>query len=736
MVKYFAETFTVCLLIFCTVHAQEITSLKEVDAYRLDEEDEIIVDGRVDENAWANTTPATDFLMQEPREGFEATERTEVRIAYDDDYLYIGAILYDSEPSGIKAFLNRRDVRLVSDDRFTWILDTFNDHRNAYFMEVNPNGLRTDGLISVGQGTSINLNWDGIWDARTHIGEFGWSTEIKIPFKTLNFDPDSDKWGVNFMRVIRRKNETVLWTGHRRNQGIERPQNAGTLTGLSGMSQGTGLEVVPYGIISRNKENTLVDPETKISPDAGFDLNYSLTPGLRASLTINTDFAEAEVDERQVNLTRFPLMFPEQRDFFLEGANIYEFAPASRINPYFSRRIGLREGRQIPITYGARLLGNIRDYNLALLHVRTGEDEDISPEHFTVGRVKRNIGSESSIGLIYTRRASEDNQQSGQLLQDRHTVGSDLELATSEFLGEFNLQFQAFFTAHNSPFADDDASGLRDRSSHGFRLNFPNQPWSGHVSYRELGQDFDPAVGFTPRNSFRRWNPRIGYAPQLDQSELIQQIGWSFWYEHLSDLNNTLLTGDIRFTLIDISLTSGDRLTFDVIRNFERLLQPFDIRRDGSIVLPVNTYTTWYVSTDFETASHRRVAFGLDFEAGGFWSGTRTEVGAGMILRPFRGVELIPEYIHTEVKLEEGDFSTDLFRLEGNFDFTTSLFFSSTIQFDNLSDLLGINNRFRWIITPGSDLFLVYNHNWLQDNSRFRTLQNTATIKLSYTHRF
>ncbi len=742
MVKFkrgFIKSFFLLFFLICfstALFAQENQSRKEIKAYSLDSSEKFLFDGKVNETFWNRIEPATSFIQQEPSEGAEATERTEVRIAYDENYLYLGVILYDSDPSGIKASQRRRDARIVADERFTWIFDTFNDQRTAYFLEVNPNGLRTDGLISTGQGNDINLSWDGIWDARTVTGDFGWSVEIRIPFRTFNFDAGSDRWGANFMRVIRRKSETVLWSGHRRNQGIARPQNAGVLTGLKGMSQGIGLEVVPYGILEGNEEQLDSGRSTGSHIDGGIDVNYSITPSLKASLTFNTDFAETEVDQRRVNLTRFPLFFPEQRDFFLEGANIYEFAPRSNVNPFFSRRIGLREGEPIPITYGARLLGNTGDYNLALLHVRTGEMGDINPENHSVARIKRNIGAESTIGVIYTRRSGSESEELSAVLQDRHTFGTDLELGTSHFMGDKNLQFQAFFVFHNSPLATDAATDIWDRSSRGFRVNFPNEPWSGQMSYREFGREFDPALGFTSRNAFRRLQPSIDFSPQFTGSDLIQQIEWGIRFEHLTDLDFNLLTQDIGFTLFDIELMSNDQLSFGISRNFERLQQPFDIRRDGSIIIPVDEYVNWEAEARLRTASYRKISLELDFETGGFWSGTQTEYGAELTLRPFPGIDLNPEYVRTNIDLAEGNFSTDLFRFEANVDFTTSLFLTTNIQFDNLSKLMAMNNRLRWIITPGSDLFLVYNHNWLEEETRFRTMQRSGAVKVSFTHRF
>ncbi|MDR8392257.1 carbohydrate binding family 9 domain-containing protein [Aliifodinibius sp. S!AR15-10] len=734
---FFGLLLLIYLLVPSLLFAQGEKQRKQIEAYQLSSDENVVFDGRVDEPFWRKIEPATNFRQQEPREGAMATERTEVHIAFDEEYMYLGVTLYDSNPSGIKAYQKRRDVRIVSDERFTWIFDTFNDQRSAYFLEINPNGLRTDGLISTGQGNAINFNWDGIWDARTVIGDFGWSAEIKIPFRTFNFDAESDRWGANFMRVIRRKNETALWTGYHRNQGISRPQDAGVLTGLKGASQGLGLEVVPFGIVNASEDQAASPTTTDTNVDGGFDVNYSITPSLKASVTFNTDFAEAEVDQRQVNLTRFPLQFPEQRDFFLEGANIYEFAPTSRINPFFSRRIGLQGGEPIPITYGARILGNAGKYNMALLHVRTGEKGAVQPENFSVARVKRNIGSESTIGMIYTRRSTQDSEELTPALQDRHTFGADLELGTSNFMGSNNLQFQAFFVFHNSPFLLDDGTNLWDRSSRGIRINYPNQPWAGHVSYREFGRAFDPAVGFTPRNAFRRLQPSVEYSPQFPESNIVQQIDWEFRFEHLMDLDFKLLTQEERLTLFDVTFMTGDVLQVDVFRNYERLQEPFDIRRDGSIIIPVDEYVTWGMESAVETAPYRRISAELNVRTGGFWSGTSTEFGGEVTVRPYPGIELAPEYIHTKVDLAEGDFSTDLFRFEANIDLTTSLFITTNVQYDNLSKLLAMNNRLRWIITPGSDVYLVYNHNWIENPmQRFRTTQRAGAIKVSYTHRF
>jgi len=726
------------LLITTCSFAQTGNEFRTIQAHRLADSVSVNLDGKLIESFWDRIPGSTGFTMQEPIEGGEPTEKTEVTIVYDEENLYLGVTLYDSDPSGIKAFQKRRDATLGTDDRFRWIFDTFHDQRNAYFFEVNPNALRLDALISTGQGISFNRNWDGIWDAEVFIGAFGWSIEVVIPFQSLNFDPRADRWGVNFQRTIRRKNEELLWTGYRRNQGVLRPQNAGDLVGINNISQGLGLEVVPFGILGNNKTVSGNSSDTQTDADGGLDISYNIISSLEASATFNTDFAETEVDQRRVNLTRFPLFFPEQRDFFLEGSNIFNFAPSSGIDPFFSRRIGLVDGEDIPITWGSRILGTVGSYNMALMQVRTGEEGMVNAEQFSVARVKKNILQESTVGFIYTRRSTEGQENFSQPLQARQTAGADLEYSTSNFLSDKNFQLQAFFVYHNSQFAQEDTSGFWDRTSRGGRINFPNQPWSGHVSYREFGSRFDPAVGFTPRNAFKRVQPSISYSPLFEKSQRIQEFRWSIRFEHLTDLTFQKLTQDFNFTLFNMELVEGDEITFEVNRNFERLQSPFDILRDGSIIIPVDEYVNWGFEAEIEFADFRRVTGELEVERGGFWTGNRTIYSTRVTGRPLPGINLTGEYERTDANLAGGNFTTDVVRFVGNFDFTSELFFTTNIQYDNVSDVLGMNNRLRSIIKPGSDLFLVYNHNWQRDElmDRFRTLERTGTVKLSITHRF
>ena len=710
------------------VMGQTIDEKRTVRAFRLSPTDQVSLDGRLDEPSWSQAVVADKFLQLEPIEGQVPSEYTEVRVMYDADNLYIGAVMHDSDPAGIIGHQRRRDEGLGSDDRFMLILDTFLDGRTAYFFETNPAGLMGDGLVRNTGNTSVNKAWDGIWEAQTFQGEFGWSTEIQIPFRTLNFDSNSDVWGINFQRTIRRKNEELILAGYQRNQGLFRPIHAGRVTGLSDMSQGVGLELVPYGAAAWRKDS---QQATDVPIDAGVDLNYSVTPSLRAAVTVNTDFAEAEVDRRRVNLTRFPLFYPEQRDFFLENSSVFDFAPLNAVRPYFSRRIGLDDGEIIPIRYGARLAGQAGAYDLGVLHIKTGEKGGHASEDFTVARLKRNFFSQSSLGFIYTRRATLTIDSSS-AASDRQTLGADLDLFTSTFLGDKNLQFQAFYVWHTDPDLDG-SSTINDRSARGFRINYPNDVWRMHLSYREFGDNWDPAVGFVRRRGFRRANPAVTYAPRPDWFSGLRNLEFRLYHEHLTDLNNQLLT---RATGLGVTLNfdSGDRIRGRKRFRFEVLDEAFEIH--PGIVLPISSYSFGEWEIGAETASRRRMSGEFKVRNGKLWSGDRSAFEASLSFRPLVGVTATAEWEHEDIDLYQGQFTTNLVRTLGSWHVSPWVSFDGNLQYDTVTGIAGVYTRLRWILRPGSDFYFVYTENWKSTDDRWQMLSRGATTKVNYTHRF
>src|SRR5687767_6471695 len=362
------------LLGFSTATGQQrAAQTRSVPATRLAEGERIVLDGRLDEAIWRRAVPAADFVQIDPSNGSPATEPTEVRIAFDADSLYMGVICFDSEPDKWLGYERRRDQFLSSDDRFMWTIDTYLDARSGYFFEMNPSGLMADSWFGV---NADNRAWDGIWDARVHKSAIGWTIEIEIPFRTLNFNPNSDTWGMNFQRTVRRKNEDSIWMGWARNQGLRRMTNAGHVTGISNVTQGRGLDIKPYALLTAQSSPGRGSTAILGDANAGVDLFYNLTPSVRTNLTVNTDFAQTEVDQRQVNLTRFSLFFPERRDFFLDGATFFDFASQTetqggqgqnqssfdteRIIPFFSRRIGLStQAQPQKIDFGTKVTGQL-----------------------------------------------------------------------------------------------------------------------------------------------------------------------------------------------------------------------------------------------------------------------------------------------------------------------------------------------------------------------------------------
>jgi hypothetical protein len=713
-------------------------------ALRLAAGEEVDLDGRLDDDAWSRAIAITDFTTQEPIEGGTPTERTEIRVVYDDDAIYIGAMLYD-DPNGILAFQKRRDGFLSADDRFMWIIDTFQDGRTGYFFETTATGVMSDALLAGGHGGRA---WDGIWRVQTEILSDGWSIEIQIPFRTLNFDPTSDTWGINFQRTIRRKNEEILWRGHRRNQSLRQPIHAGRLTGLRGMSQGIGIEAVPYAVTNWKNVPTEVDPTTYPS-DIGLDVNYNVTPSLRAGVSVNTDFAEAEVDQRRLNLTRFPLRFPEQRDFFLEGSGVYNFAPGNGADPYFSRRIGLTEGEQIPLNYAARLGGQVGRYELGFTQVNTSELESadvdggtFAGENFTVARVKRGILEQSTIGAIYTRRSAgaDPTDPGGLAPKDRHTVGTDLFYTTSRLFGDKNFEFQAFAAWNSNPDRDVDRSNS-DLSARGLRLNYPNDVWSGHISYREFGDDYRPAVGFVTRNGFRRVEPKIGWQPRPN-IDWIRKFDFSVQFRHLEDIDTGVNEEQqLQIKLLGIDLESQDNFDIDLQRQVEFLDERFEIN-DG-IFIEQGDYTNWEWTVQARTARRRIVSGNIEIRRGGFWSGDRTQFEVGLDFRASPSVLLSADVETNTVDLPQGSFDANLFRVSGEWNVTPLASLTGNIQYDDVSEIVGLFMRTRWILTPGNEIFLVFTQNWqnlgeglFDDDREFQTASRGASVKVNYTYRF
>ena len=697
-------------------------------------ENKIEIDGLLNEPEWKMVLPAKDFIQRDPIQGSPATEKTEVYVIHDKENLYIGAILFDSNPDGILAYQKRRDQSLRTDDRFMWILDTFLDGRTGYFFEVNPAGLLGDGLIIGGDSYwGINKDWNGIWDARVVVIPEGWSVEVIIPFRTLNFDPNLDTWGINFQRTVRRKNEDMKWEGFERNKKITQPIHAGYLKGLKNLTQGNGLEFKPYFSLKNQEMNMVKDNFN----DIGFDVSINITSGLKASLTYNTDFAEAEVDQRRVNLTRFPLRYAEKRGFFLEGAGVYSFAPRNDVTPFFSRRIGLSDGEQIPINYGGRLSGQIGNYEIGVIQAQTNSKGDIAGENFTVARVKRAFLKQSYFGLVYTDRSSRTMEPDSNEL-DQSLFGADLELKTSEFMGDKNLQFQTFFVHHTAPYSKPELS-ISDLSVRGFRITYPNDIFRSHVSYREFGSNYNPAVGFGRRNGFKRIQPSFSYHPRPEKYDFIRQVEFGIQYEFMTDLENKMLKKQTTITPFNIRFESQDQLSAKIVSLIEYLDKPFTIYED--ITIPIEEYSSEELQVKFETSEKRMLSTEFEYQTGDFWNGQKQTIKTQISVKPFSGFNIQTEYEKNTVKLSGKSFNTELYNFELGIYPTPRTAIFSNLQYDNVSDALGLFAKLQHTIRPGSDFYLVYTHNWISLSDQIfdfdlMTVSKVSSLKINYSLRF
>jgi len=693
----------------------------------------IRLDGKLDEPAWQRATPIGELTQVEPREGNPPSEATEVRVLYDSEALYFGILCHARTPGSIIATQLTRDADPDVDDYVGIVLDPFHNQRNGFFFVVNPAGARADGQIS-NNAEHITLDWDGIWDAAVRRVDQGWSVEIAIPFKTLRFKPGISTWGLNIERQIKIRNEKDRWAGARRDLWISNLAEAGQLQDIPAVRQGLGLDIRPYGLVRRDPFDPARLDKSAWIIDGGLDISKNLTPNLNASLTMNTDFAETEVDSRQVNLTRFPLFYPEKRPFFLEGAGVFETAGNAiwdpDMLPFFSRRIGLYEGQEVPILFGSKLTGRQSHFNIGLLDIQTGHadirDEEgngyrLARQNLFAGRVSRDLFQQSYVGAIFTH-GNPGGAGSNSL------IGADARFATSKFRGDKNLSLDLFLMR-----TDDAATHSSDYAG-GFWLDYPNDRWDIRLQGKQIGENFRPALGFVPRRGMRKASGGAEFRPRPERHG-IRQLGFEVDGEVIANLDNVVENWSLSFTPVNIEMDSGDQIQFSLSPEFERLPEAFEIAR--GIELAPGSYRWNRYEIEAETASKRSWVLQSNFGWGSFYSGHRRQIGLGITLKPSTHFALGLETERNDIRLREGKFYTQLLSLRSDFNFSPNLSWANLVQYDNESRMLGFQSRFRWILKPGNDLFLVLNRGWYRTFDRhYLSTFDRGTAKFAYTFRF
>ncbi len=684
-----------------------------VTAVRVDEPPRI--DGRLDDPAWQKAAVIEGFVQREPHPGAPVSQKTQVLVCYTADFIFFAFRCYD-DPSRITAKEMARDVDLSPDDRVQIILDTFLDGRNAYWFQIGPRGSIGDALVSE-NGAAFNKQWDGLWAGKARINADGWNAEIAIPFHTLSFRPGQTRWGLKLIRHIKRNLERAYWpTANLDTYGFQ-VSDCGILEGLEGITQGVGLDLAPYALVGTDQHT---ESGVKGTGDAGLDAFYQLTPGLKSALTVNTDFAQTEVDARQINLTRFPLFFPEKRDFFLDGANYFTFGPAGEgLIPFFSRRVGLDAfGNPIPIIWGAKLTGQYDDWNLGFLNIM--DDRTTRNPNFTVIRVRRNLGRQSSVGFISTR---------GNALSDadNFTVGGDFKLASSNFHGNKNIALSLYGLKSGT-------AGLagQDRAF-GAEFTYPNDFLNLGAGFRQIEKNFLAGVGFVPRVDVRESYAEATLGPRPERWGILQMF-FGTGLDYVTDLESRLLTRRIDFTPLQILFLSGDGVSVTTRRDYEYLTEDFLIHPDHSI--PQGGYQFSRHQVRFDSARRRNLWCSSGYQWGSFYTGDRTDTSLAC------GYKLaVPLYLEfgldrNQVSLADGDFTTNVSRINVNILFSPDMTLYSFLQYDNLSGTMGWQSRFRWILKPGNEILVVWNSNWKEPFQRMELAESTARIKLRYNFRF
>ena len=680
----------------------------------------IVIDGQLSEAAWESADAIEDFRQTDPDEGAPASSRTRVRVLADPHAIVIGIVCDDPNPDRLVSFSVRRDAVLNAEDHVRIVLGPFADGRSGYVFAVNPSGARYDSLINPG-GESDNPDWDGIWEAATARLPTGWSAEIRIPVLTLTFNPALHEWQFNVQRRLQRRLETDRWASPNRQYQVTQTSRAGLLTNLPDFDLGVGLTVRP----AVTSGGGIPSPDAHVEGDfqPSLDINQRIGANILVFGTVNTDFAETEVDTRRTNVTRFPLFFPEKRTFFIEGDDIFSFGLglSQDVIPYFSRRIGLVGDQEVPILAGGKVNGRIGNTSFGGVAVGTRPEKNVVDTHafMGVGRVKHNLWQESWIGAIAT--VGDPLGRPGSWLG-----GADFTYATSRFRGDKNVLVGAWGMATGRQDLG------RDSTAHGFKIDYPNDLVDVALTYKRIGRDFDPSIGFVPRAAVQLWNASADFSPRLSRGP-IQQMFFEFEPSLATDVSGRWESYRVFWAPINWRFRSGDRVEFNAVPVGERLTEPFEIAT-GVSILP-GSYEWMRYRVEAGTAQKRRFYTQLTWWFGDFYNGQLDQyqwTGAWNP-KPIVTLELSGE--RNVGRLATGDFTQTIAGVRLRVNFSPDLSVSSYIQYDTDIESIGTNTRLRWTFRPVADLFIVYNHNIRSIVDRWRLDSNQLLIKLQYAWR-
>jgi hypothetical protein len=723
------------------------------------------IDGRLDDAAWRDATVVVSFSQRDPVHGAPPSERTEVRILFDEDQLYVAFDCLDSAPEGIVANLMRRDSGLRENDNVSLILDTYNDGRGGYFFSTNALGAQLDGLLS-NEGRSRNEAWDCVWACSAQRDSSGWTAEMAIPFDQLRYAEQPETiWGVNLGRTIRRRNEEVYLSPAPQEYGFGggyRTSQLATLHGLGALRATTPFEIVPYLQAASARDFSALDTDADNQLNAGFDIKYGFTPSLTSDFSYKTDFGQVEADEEQVNLTRFSLFFPEKRGFFLEGAGIFDFGErvsrrGGSISPatllFYSRRIGIQEGHDLPVLFGSKLTGRVGAFEIGMLSMTTEEatfideveeerfvttgnvllaeddprlasrqiidtvDVDVldtlyaKRANFTVLRLRRDVLGRSNVGFIAL------NRDPGEESDYNRAFGADMNLSMLDAA----LNVSSFVARTFSPeLNDEDMAGL-------LAVEYRAGDTETELSYLDVQENFDPEIGFVPRSDSRRMKSSFRYRPRPD-IPWIRMFSMGPRMTYLLDQGGDLQTRDVEVSLFT-NLEIGDWIGIRLRDRYEYLDESFDIHEE--IEVPAGEYRFTNVGLNLFASDARRVSGSASAETGQFFDGKRHRF-SGELRYKFSGrLALESNYEVNRINLPAGNFTTNRWSNRFLYSFTPSFYIRGLVQWNSADELVGGNFLLNYSYRPGSDLFLVYNQAW-DTEGELRQRSRSLQFKLAH----
>jgi len=678
-----------------------------------------VIDGNITDPVWAKAKVLSEFYQLEPKEGAPADENTVVRVLYDADNLYF-AIQAD-DPAPVTARIKQRDGGIDVDDIFRIYLDPDMTRRNGYIFEVNPLGARREGLIQ--NNSDVIYQWNTLWSAKTRMTPQGWTAEIVIPFRSISYGHRSD-WGFDLFRLVRKKSERIRWSSVNKTIASQDISHSGALTGIDGVHAGLGLDVQAFALARYRKTWDAPGKDTGFSFRPSGNLFYKVTPSLTGTLTYNTDFSDAPLDTRRVNIGRFSLFYPERRDFFLQDAAAFEFGGAAlTVNndpnaaPFFSRRIGIVNGQPVNILGGAKLSGEYDSIGIGALSVMTAGGAGAGEQLLSVARVTAPVLDESKLGFIVT-----NGDPTGR--SDNTVGGADFQYRTSKLMGDKQLKADFYFEHSSSS-----TSGQDD--SFGFQVDLPNEPWAYYFRFKQVGNNFDPALGFVSRPGIREYQTRLAYKERLDGSFLRWwEIG--LWADTVTDLHDTWQSGVPLNPWISLFAETGDSMWAEMWEEHEMVPQ---FTLPHNIVVPAGeyTFTTWHAHAD--TATARLISANLDVQYGKYFGGTLLQTDVSLNLNPNETLSLGVRHVLQEMKMPGGNVSINIEAVDTSVNFTPDMYVRAQLQYDNISKNVGLSVRYRWEFAPGTELLVVAGDDATLDGHHYQSHVSQFSVRLGKTFR-